>query len=44
MSALPAALVSFSQPIAVKDWNMVCLECGRVGTVHVGVSEKEKLE
>ena len=37
-------LMSFSQPIAVKDWNMECLECGRVGTVHVGVHEKEKFE
>ena len=30
--------------IAVKDWNMEFLECGRVGTVHVGVKEKEKFE
>ena len=45
MNALTAALMSFSQPIAVtEDLIMECSDCARAGTVRVGVNEKEKFE
>lgn len=38
------SLPHFFQRIAVKDGNLECSECGRLGTVHVGVNENEKFE